>query len=351
MIIADDIESTPSVKTREGRDKTDNWFTSEILPIGDIGTRIVIIGNHLHKDSLVMRLQARIDAGEMNGVYKRFPFLDENGECLWKEKFKTEEDIEALKKLIGRDEIFQREYLLKEVNKKDQVIKNEWIAFHASVPDVHGDKEDSSHYLRNRVKVLGRPSEPEKPPFEYRGTIVGIDPAVSLNETADYTAMVACKVFGYGDDMKIFILPDIVNERMTLQGMVSRAKKYKEMFPRENVRFVVEDVAAQNYLSQLMKSEGLHVSPMKVSGLSKYDRLVNATPHFENGRVLFPEKGAEHLIEQLVDFGSEKHDDLADALTLLLAEVSNVFPYSRPYKFDFGGKGGTIVGNIWKMQY
>jgi hypothetical protein len=37
-----------------------------------------------------------------------------------------------------------------------------------------------------------------------------------------------------------------------------------------------------------------------------------------SGKVLFPKKGAEDLIQQLVYFGVEKHDDLVDAFTMVL---------------------------------
>ena len=39
------------------------------------------------------------------------------------------------------------------------------------------------------------------------------------------------------------------------------------------------------------------------------------------GKVFFPRTGAEVLIGQLVNFGVEKYDDLADAFTLLMAKV------------------------------
>jgi len=353
LIIADDIESTPSVKNREGRNKIDDWFTSEILPIGDIGTRIVVVGNQLHRDSLLMRLKARIEGEEMDGVYRQYPLLNEKGVCLWPQKFKTEKDIEDLRKTIGREEVFLREYLLQLVDRRDQVIKKEWIIPYDTMPEIHGDKEDPEFYIRPGVRVLTWDEKPKKERFEYRGTVVGIDPAISQADTADFTAMVACHVFGCGENMRIFILPLIVNERLTLQGILAKAKRFKEMFPRETVRFVVEDVAAQNYLIQLMESEGLFVTPMKVSGISKHDRLVNSTLHFEKGRVLFPEKGAEQLIEQILDFGTEKHDDLADALTSMIAEVSRVFPYSRGDDLHALslGKGETIVGNIMEKQF
>ena len=37
--------------------------------------------------------------------------------------------------------------------------------------------------------------------------------------------------------------------------------------------------------------------------------------------MLFPRRGAETLIAQLVGFGTERHDDLADALVILLLKA------------------------------
>lgn len=62
LIICDDVEDMSSVKTQAGRNKVYDWFTGEVLPIGDVGTKIVVIGNLLHEDSLLMRLKDGIDS-------------------------------------------------------------------------------------------------------------------------------------------------------------------------------------------------------------------------------------------------------------------------------------------------
>lgn len=65
LIIADDLENLQSVKTRESRDKLYEWFTKELIPLGDLKkTRIVILGNMLHRDSLLMRMRDEIDTGK-----------------------------------------------------------------------------------------------------------------------------------------------------------------------------------------------------------------------------------------------------------------------------------------------
>ncbi len=42
---------------------------------------------------------------------------------------------------------------------------------------------------------------------------------------------------------------------------------------------------------------------------------------FEEGRVLFPKIGCHELIAQLTGFGKEKHDDLVDAITIVVTEL------------------------------
>jgi phage terminase large subunit-like protein len=41
----------------------------------------------------------------------------------------------------------------------------------------------------------------------------------------------------------------------------------------------------------------------------------------KSGRILFPLSGAEELISQIIHFGIEKHDDLADAFSNMVLGV------------------------------
>jgi len=83
LLILDDVEDMDSAKKIEGRAKLFDWFTREIVPLGDIGTRTIIVGNLLHEDSLVMKLRRMIDRNELSGTYCWFPLVNERGVCLW----------------------------------------------------------------------------------------------------------------------------------------------------------------------------------------------------------------------------------------------------------------------------
>ena len=53
----------------------------------------------------------------------------------------------------------------------------------------------------------------------------------------------------------------------------------------------------------------------------KAARLKLTTPFVKDDRVFFPEKGCEELIDQLTGFGKERHDDLADAFSVVILKI------------------------------
>ena len=59
------------MKSREGRDNLQEWFTKELIPIGDPKkTKIVLLGNMLHRDSLLMRMKEGIEKKSPTSFFK-----------------------------------------------------------------------------------------------------------------------------------------------------------------------------------------------------------------------------------------------------------------------------------------
>ena len=54
------------------------------------------------------------------------------------------------------------------------------------------------------------------------------------------------------------------------------------------------------------------------SSIEKSERLRFVSHLFQEGCVYFPKKETDILVRQLIGFGSEKHDDLVDALVMSL---------------------------------
>lgn len=68
--------------------------------------------------------------------------------------------------------------------------------------------------------------------------------------------------------------------------------------------------------------------------------------------VLFPETGCERLIEQLVGFGVEKHDDLVDAFTMALLAFKSSSSDNQPgiryiSRKEWDRMTGRVRRNFW----
>lgn len=295
LIIADDIEDLSSVQTREGRDKTYQLLTGEILPAGDVHTRLIVVGNLLHEDCLLKRLQRDIENGDLDGTYREFALIDDDGECRWPGKYPKPADIERQRKKIGNEASWQREFLLCIVSDEDRVVFPEWIHYYVAPPAIE----------------------------DVRFIATGIDLAISMRDTADYTAMVSAYICGFGEDMKIYILPRVVNKRMGFKETIEEAKSLSFSLGRGKhpTQMYVEDVAYQRSAIEQLIAEGVPAESVQLLGQDKRARLMTTSHLIQSGMIVFPIRGAELLITQLTGFGKERHDDLADAFTTLILPV------------------------------
>ncbi|NQU77371.1 hypothetical protein HQ544_01600 [Candidatus Falkowbacteria bacterium] len=294
LIICDDVEDINSVKTQESRDKTHKWFLSEVLPLGDKDTRIITAGNLLHEDALIVRIKKSINDKQMKGVFKSYPIADEQGNPLWPGKHQDKEGLEEARKNAGNEITWQREYLLTIIPDEGQLVQPEWIKYYDELPD--------------------------KKQLRYVAT--GIDLAVSLKNTANYTAMVSANIYNDGENTKIYILPNPINKKMAFPEITKQIVVLNNAFGQGAI-FYAENIAAQDYLIQNIKQEHgyINIRGVNVSGADKRMRLGAATNPMQLGNILFPKKGAELLVRQLLGFGMEKNDDLCDAFSLMVNET------------------------------
>lgn len=291
LIICDDVEDVQSTKTKESRAKIYAWLYSEVIPAGDKNTRLIIVGNLLHEDSLLMKIKEDLENGRVKGSFKEYPLIKDDI-CLWPGKYPTSEDIENEKLKVASEISWQREYLLRIIPSDEQVIYPEWLHFYEQLPDI-------THKA-------------------FRGVYMGVDLAISSKDSADYTAVVMAYVYGRQDKMRICILPNPVEERLNFPDQIDLLKSLKNIHKnKRGVDIFVESVAYQEALPQVLRSEGVDAEAVKPKG-DKRTRLSLTSTVIKSGRIYFPKQGCEKLIQQLVHFGVEKHDDLADAFSLLV---------------------------------
>jgi len=292
----DDLENIENVRTLEQRDKNERWLLDEAMPALDDNAKKVIIGNLLHSDSLMMRIKKQINNKEIDAILREYPIV-KGDEIMWKAKYPNMEAIEKKRKSTRNPSgspwrTWNREYLLKIVPEDGQVIKEEWIKFYDKLPE--GD-------------------------IIQQGT--GVDLAISKKDSADYTTMVSGKLYEIDGETKLFIMPNPVNARLSGFETTNTARNVSLALGNgDTTQLWVEDVAYQKMQIEAMVKIGLPAMAVKVTS-DKKSRLSMAGSYIQIGKVLFPRKGCEDLITQLIGFGIEINDDLVDGVTLLINKI------------------------------
>ena len=143
--------------------------------------------------------------------------------------------------------------------------------------------------------------------------------------------MVSARVYLHNNKLCIYILPNPVNEHLDFAKQLEKAKFLsKSLGDGYPTRLLVEDVGYQKVFIQQLQKDGFPAESFHLEGRDKRSRLMSTTHLIQLGNVLFPKHGAEELIQQLIGFGVEKHDDLVDAFTMIILQVLK----ERPYEID-----------------
>ena len=329
LIVIDDIEDLEMVRTKEQRDKTHRWLTGNVIPAGTKETKYVLIGNLLHSDAIMSRIKKEIEGGLRDGKVVEFPLVDKEGNILWEGKYPDMGAVGVERKQVEAGSLigmraWQREFLLKLIPEAGQIIKDEWIKYYDNVPG----------------GVIAK------------GT--GIDLAISKKASAHYTAGVSGKLVVIEESPKIYVMPNPLNERLSGFETTEKAEAISKALGDERnlTSLWVEDVAYQRMQIEAMEKAGLPVSGIKVS-TDKRARLITIASYVQNGTVLFPKEGCEDLILQLVGFGVEAYDDLADAFVYMVQGLMNQYagiPEHLPRDISETGTK-PITGSLLKKRF
>jgi len=281
LVIVDDPEDGAWIKNRENRKTTDRWMRGEVIPAIDTDKgRLVLIGNWLHEDAIMGRMK-------LTGQFKvlEYPLITEEGDITWPALYPTQKSMDDMRDAVG-DVSWMREFLLKIVPEEGQEVKPEDI-----------------HYY-------------DESPMETRGALKahGVDLAISTEASADYTCDVEGHVHYDADEKpKIYIQPHPLCAHLDFYHTI----EYFKGKPRGSHIFFVEDVAYQKAAIQEMDRNQMAVVSVKPIA-DKRARLRVAARFIKNGTVLFPRHGCEALIQNILGFGTDEHDDLCDACVILI---------------------------------
>lgn len=290
LVPIDDPEDLKWVTTKENRDATEKWLRGEVLPgIDKRSGRVVILANRLHNDALVARLENDDLFTTLKYPVLRPGIESEWERCVWKANFPTPEALAKEKKAAGASG-WMREYMLTPVPDEGQEVTEADITYYDSEP------------VETELGISG----------------TALDLAISSKQTADKTAGVSGKTAEIDGHLRIYIQPHPIHGRFDLNTLKALVQARAAASPLE--MFWIEDVAYQKAAILELQRVGLPVEGVPAIG-DKRARLKIAATHIKNGTVLFPRHGAEELIQQLLNFGSDEHDDLVDALVYLILEL------------------------------
>lgn len=149
---------------------------------------------------------------------------------------------------------------------------------------------------------------------------IGVDPAISLKSTADFTAVV---VLGRDRNTGVFYVLDALVARLAFNEQL---QAITELATRWEAPVFCEAVAYQSALAQeLLRTTTFTVNPVRPSK----DKLTRAAPWYnrvqQNLVVWDPDLPGE-LIDQVTSFPVAKHDDGVDAVSYAYDGLSNPQP-------------------------
>lgn len=299
-IILDDVVNEDTVSTREQIEKTIQFYRL-CQPLLEKGGEMLILGTRWHDEDLYGWIM-----DQENGIIQDFDVFERKaiedelwdnslkkfvkGTVLWPEKFSLDE-LSMIRRRMG-PYTFSTQYQNEVVAPENADFKREWFRYYEN-SDLNG--KDLNRYTL-------------------------VDPAISLEQDADYTAIITVGIDKYGN---IFIL-DILRERLKVDGLINALfYQYEKWHPRE---IGIEDVAFQKALRYALRQEEekrnrfLPTLELKPHGRSKDQRVRGLQPLYANG-TLYHNRDLifnVYLEDELLRFPRGKHDDMVDALAYAL---------------------------------
>ena len=301
VIVIDDAHNRENINTKDQIEKVKQSYR-DLLDLLEPGGQLIIIGTKWHDDDLYGQVMDKqnIQAREFDVFIRKAitemvlgrdqggHYVVESGNVLWPEKY----SLPALSALLNEKGLyeFSCQYQNQAVDDENAVFHKHW--FHEYDPTDIRDRKMSR--------------------------FTAIDPAISLKQRADFTAIVTIGVDVLG---KIYIL-EVKRGHYTEDQMVDELFATNELYHPLNIS--IETVAfqktLQNYIMKEIKRRGKSLPLNEVlpeSSESKEKRIRLLQPIYMRSDIFHSTAVAniEYLEDELLRFPKGKHDDLIDCLS------------------------------------
>lgn len=289
LIVADDLVEPDNCRTKEQREKVYDFYLS-LFDLLEPEGQLVVIGTRYHQDDLYARILEENETHKNWSCFIRSCYNSDGG-ILFPEKF-THEQLEDIKKKSYYH--FSTQYLNNPIDPENADFRSNQVRFYEP-----GSAHPSSLYLT-------------------------IDPAISLDRNADYSAFVVAGMFA---DRRIRVV-DAVHKRLVPSELVDQifelVKKWRlhrvglETFAfQKTLKYEIQRQQRASGIFFSIDELGKRHSGRGEQVLSKEARIRRLQPYFEQGLVEV-RADMQDLVDELLAFPRGKHDDLIDALSYQL---------------------------------
>ena len=183
-----------------------------------------------------------------------------------------------------------------ELMKEGNIFKHKWFKYYDRIE--WGD-DQRLYAIRGNIRKL------------ITKLYVGVDPAISLKDMADFTAIVTV---GQDEDRNLYVI-DTINEHLTFAQQKKRTIEVCNRYHPAAAN--LEDVAYQKALIQELRAAGGASINAMVPLHDKVARANSITGFFEAGLVHFLPNQTD-AVDQLLLFPDGLHDDIVDATVYAL---------------------------------
>jgi len=295
LIIFDDVQNRDNVATADQLMKIRQRY-NDSLDLLEPGGQIVVIGTRWHDSDLygwILDPSSNVASQYDTMVMRAYKGNIDTGEGwvpLWPGKFTLKEFQERLASEGWSH--FSAQYLNDPVPEENAIFTRSMFQYY--------EPEDL------RGKLLTR--------------FMTIDPAISLERSADFTAMV---VVGVDEENYLWIM-DIVREKLLPHEIINRIFDMKEKWNLLDI--AIETVAYQKTLAYTLREQMrvrkkyFHIRELNPQSRSKDERIKGLQPLYENGKIIHNKYLTNNyfLEDELTRYPYAKHDDCLDALSYML---------------------------------
>jgi predicted phage terminase large subunit-like protein len=301
LIILDDVIDTDVIYSDEQNQKSKERFASEILPMAEPDTRIVMIGTVQREDDLYsIDLSSIEEEGADDGLFAHhwgsFTYdavvSEEKQITLFPEKWSWQALMRKKREIVAISGLqwFLKEYRNQPVAKGGAIIKPEWIKYYKKGQEPKNLTIYSGWDLSTGKKI----------------------------DEGDFTAKSTVGVTDLGD----IYIKSMLNERLGFALRVRALIDHGLIDKPRNIR--IEDNTFQNDTVQTAKRN----SALPIEGTTTTKNKIQkfreeVAPLFENGKVWVCEDDPvqKKFVEQLLALPFGKYDDLVDAFNLSTKEI------------------------------